>query len=149
MNRLSFALFGVVCAVLPAMAECTVSSVSVSQEWPWSPKVQIAVVLSGEGKTDIALSATWSGRSEPLELYGMNGLEGDTFQLSAGTSYLAWDPRAAGVTEGRADVAKPRCFWYAPCCRDAMGRPVAPPFRRKRTPREGNSAMTVEESSAP
>ena len=24
MNRLSFALFGVVCAVLPAMAECTV-----------------------------------------------------------------------------------------------------------------------------
>ena len=105
MNRLSFALFGVVCAVLPAMAECTVSSVSVSQEWPWSPKVQIAVVLSGEGKTDIALSATWAGRSEPLELYGMNGLEGDTFQLSAGTSYLAWDPRAAGVTDTLEDFA--------------------------------------------
>lgn len=26
-----------------------------------------------------------------------------------------------------------------------MGRPVAPPPRRKRAPREGNSAMTVEE----
>jgi len=26
-----------------------------------------------------------------------------------------------------------------------MGRPVAPPSRRKRTPREGHSAMTVEE----
>ena len=26
-----------------------------------------------------------------------------------------------------------------------MGRPVAPPSRRKRTPREGISAMTVEE----
>jgi len=105
MKRLLFALFGVACAGLSVMAECTVSSVSVSQEWPWSPKVQIAVVLSGEGKTDIALSATWAGRSEPLELCGMNGLEGSTFQLSAGTSYLAWDPRAAGVTDTLEDFA--------------------------------------------
>ena len=59
--------FCVLFAVLGAAAEPTISHVVVNQRWPWSEKVDVDFILSGE-TNDVEVTATWDTHPEPYRL---------------------------------------------------------------------------------
>ena len=67
-----------------AMAETTLSHVVVNQRWPWSEKVDVDFVLSGE-TNDVEVTATWDAHPEPYRL-------GTVFAAAPGRGRLTWDP---------------------------------------------------------
>ena len=67
-----------------AMAETTLSHVVVNQRWPWSEKVDVDFVLSGE-TNDVEVTATWDAHPEPYRL-------GTIFAAAPGRGRLTWDP---------------------------------------------------------
>lgn len=99
MNKLIVAVMLGLLAASAAEATPEVLSVSVRQRWPWSEKVDVDVVVNGEGTCDLDVSATWSGRSEPLKLTPLNGLSGRTCSIAAGQCRFVWDPAQAGIAE--------------------------------------------------
>ena len=52
---------------LGAAAETSVSDVVVNQRWPWSEKVDVDFVLSGEAG-DVEVTATWDAHPSPHRL---------------------------------------------------------------------------------
>ena len=71
-------------AALGATAETTISHVVVNQRWPWSEKVDVDFVLSGE-TNDVEVTATWDAHPEPYRL-------GTLFAVAPGRGRLTWDP---------------------------------------------------------
>ena len=71
-------------SALGAMAESLFSHVVVNQRWPWSEKVDVDFVLSGE-TCDVNVTATWAGHPEPYVL-------GLLFDAAPGHNRLTWDP---------------------------------------------------------
>lgn len=69
---------------LGAFAESTVSDVLVNQRWPWSGKVDVDFLLSGE-TSDVEVTATWDAHPTPYRL-------GTFFAAAPGHSRLTWDP---------------------------------------------------------
>ncbi len=69
---------------IPVMAATTISDVVVNQRWPWSEKVDVDFILSGDA-ADVDVTATWDGRSEPYSL-------GTLFSCTNGNNRLTWDP---------------------------------------------------------
>ena len=86
-------LFGsmVAVAAASAMAETTVSDVTVRQNWPWSGDVDIAFTLGGD-KSDVSVSATWDGQSEPVVLDADLGV--NLADLLPGKYTVRWTPPA-------------------------------------------------------
>ena len=98
MRTMSF-LFGsmVAVAAASAMAETTVSDVTVRQNWPWSGDVDIAFTLGGE-KSDVTVSATWDGQSEPVVLDA--DLSVNLADLLPGKYTVRWTPPANTALPG-------------------------------------------------
>jgi len=71
-------------AVLSATAQSSVSDVVVNQRWPWSEKVDVDFVLSGE-TNDVEVTARWDAHPEPYRL-------GTVFAAAPGRCRLTWDP---------------------------------------------------------
>ena len=71
----------------PVLAETAVSHVVVNQRWPWSEKVDVDFVLSGE-TNDVEATATWDAHPEPYRL-------GTLFSAAPGQRRLTWDPSAS------------------------------------------------------
>ena len=71
-------------AALAAAAATTVSHVVVNQRWPWSEKVDIDFVLSGDAG-DVNISAVWDAHKEP---YALGTIAGCT----PGSHRFTWDP---------------------------------------------------------
>lgn len=71
----------------PVLAETAVSHVVVNQRWPWSEKVDVDFVLSGE-TNDVEATATWDAHPEPCRL-------GTLFSVAPGQRRLTWDPSAS------------------------------------------------------
>jgi len=69
---------------LGAFAESTVSDVVVSQRWPWSEKVDVDFVLSGEAN-DVEVTARWDQHPGPYRL-------GTLFDCAPGQCRFTWDP---------------------------------------------------------
>lgn len=69
------------------------------QRWPFSPLVDIDVKLEASACTDIGLTATYDGATEPIDL-SMGLVEGST-TLLPGITHLVWDPVAAGLGENQ------------------------------------------------
>ena len=92
-------LFGsmVAVAAVSAMAETTVSDVTVRQNWPWSGDVDIAFTLGGE-KSDVTVSATWDGQSEPVVLDA--DLNVNLADLLPGKYTVRWTPPANTALPG-------------------------------------------------
>ena len=65
--------FLVLCAALPAVAEASASDVVVNQRWPWSEKVDVDFVLTGE-TSDVEVTARWDAHPEPYRLGTMFGV---------------------------------------------------------------------------
>ena len=76
--------FLVLCAALPAVAEASVSDVVVNQRWPWSEKVDVDFVLTGE-TNDVEVTARWDAHPEPYRL-------GTMFGVAPGRRRFSWDP---------------------------------------------------------
>ena len=74
-------------AAISASAEATVSDVVVNQRWPWSEKVDIDFVLSGE-TNDVEVTARWDAHPEPYRL-------GTLFTVAPGSRRLTWDPASS------------------------------------------------------
>ena len=72
------------CAALGAAAETPVSHVVVNQRWPWSEKVDVDFILSGE-TNDVEVTAVWDAHPEPYRL-------GTLFGAAPGSRRLTWDP---------------------------------------------------------
>ena len=70
--------------VLGAMAETTLSHVLVNQRWPWSEKVDVDFILSGE-TSDVEVMATWDAHPEPYRL-------GTLFSAAPGQNRFTWNP---------------------------------------------------------
>ena len=69
---------------LGAAAETSVSDVVVNQRWPWSEKVDVDFVLSGEA-SDVEVTATWDAHPSSYRL-------GTLFGVAPGQRRLTWDP---------------------------------------------------------
>ena len=74
----------VLCAAFAAEAETSVSHVVVNQRWPWSEKVDVDFVLSGEA-SDVEVTARWDAHPSPYRL-------GILFCVEPGAARLTWDP---------------------------------------------------------
>ena len=74
----------VLVTVLGAMAETTLSHVLVNQRWPWSEKVDVDFILSGE-TSDVEVMATWDAHPEPYRL-------GTLFSAAPGQNRFTWNP---------------------------------------------------------
>lgn len=72
---------------LGAFAESTVSDVLVNQRWPWSEKVDVDFLLSGE-TSDVEVTATWDAHPAPYHL-------GTLFAAAPGQHRLTWDPASS------------------------------------------------------
>ena len=72
---------------LPVLAETAISHVVVNQRWPWSEKVDVDFVLSGE-TNDVEVTATWDAHPGPYRL-------GTLFAVAPGQRRLTWDPSAS------------------------------------------------------
>ena len=66
------------------LADVTISDVVVNQRWPWSEKVDVDFVLSGE-TNDVEVTARWDQHPEPYRL-------GTLFAAAPGSHRLTWDP---------------------------------------------------------
>ena len=80
-------LWGALSAALGAVAEPLISDVVVNQRWPWSEKVDVDFVLSGE-TSDVEVTARWDAHPEPYRL-------GTLFAAAPGRNRLTWDPSAS------------------------------------------------------
>ena len=69
---------------LTAAAEVSISDVVVNQRWPWSEKVDVDFILSGE-MNDVEVTATWDGHPAPYRL-------GTLFGCAPGQRRFTWDP---------------------------------------------------------
>ena len=69
---------------LTAAAESSISNVVVNQRWPWSEKVDVDFILSGE-TNDVEVTATWDTHPAPYRL-------GTLFAAVPGHNRLTWDP---------------------------------------------------------
>lgn len=89
MNSLKIFLVGVFCAaaVPVAYAGTAVSHVVVNQRWPWSEKVDVDFILSGE-TNDVEVSARWDTHPEPYRL-------GTMFSVAPGQRRFTWDPASS------------------------------------------------------
>ena len=76
--------FMVLAAMSGVFAETTLSHVLVNQRWPWSEKVDVDFVLSGE-TSDVEVMATWDAHPEPYRL-------GTYFSAAPGQNRFTWDP---------------------------------------------------------
>ena len=68
----------------PGTVGAEVSTVVVNQRWPWSEKVDVDFILSGE-TNDVEVTATWDQHPEPFRL-------GTLFAAVPGQCRLTWDP---------------------------------------------------------
>ena len=68
----------------PALAETAISDVVVNQRWPWSEKVDVDFILSGEA-SDVEVTATWDAHPAPYRL-------GTLFAALPGHNRLTWNP---------------------------------------------------------
>ena len=68
----------------PTAAESSISDVVVNQRWPWSEKVDVDFILSGE-TNDVEVTATWDGHPAPYRL-------GTLFGCAPGQRRFTWDP---------------------------------------------------------
>ena len=82
-SRIAIGVMALV-AVLGAMAETTLSHVLVNQRWPWSEKVDVDFILSGE-TSDVEVMATWDAHPAPYRL-------GTLFGCAPGQNRFTWDP---------------------------------------------------------
>ena len=71
-------------AFASAVAEATLSRIVVNQRWPWSEKVDVDFVLTGE-TNDVEVTATWDTHPEPYRL-------GTVFAAAPGPCRFTWDP---------------------------------------------------------
>ena len=69
---------------LTASAGTSISDVVVNQRWPWSEKVDVDFVLSGQ-TNDVEVTATWDAHPEPYRL-------GTVFAAVPGQCRFTWDP---------------------------------------------------------
>ena len=69
---------------LTAAAESVISNVVVNQRWPWSEKVDVDFILSGD-TSDVEVTATWDAHPAPYRL-------GTLFAAASGHNRLTWDP---------------------------------------------------------
>jgi len=71
----------------PVFAETAISHIVVNQRWPWSEKVDVDFILSGE-TNDVEVTATWDTHPEPYRL-------GTLFAVAPGQRRFTWDPSAS------------------------------------------------------
>jgi len=71
-------------AALAAGAATSISNVVVNQRWPWSEKVDVDFILSGDA-SDVEVSATWDGHDEPFLLGALS-------DCAPGQHRVTWDP---------------------------------------------------------
>lgn len=71
----------------PAFAETAISHIVVNQRWPWSEKVDVDFILSGE-TNDVEVTATWDAHPAPYRL-------GTLFAVAPGQRRLTWDPASS------------------------------------------------------
>ena len=69
---------------LTASAESVISDIVVNQRWPWSEKVDVDFVLSGD-TNDVEVTATWDAHPAPYRL-------GTLFSAAPGQCRFTWDP---------------------------------------------------------
>ena len=69
---------------LAASAAASLSNVVVNQRWPWSEKVDVDFILSGE-KSDVEVTARWDAHPAPYRL-------GTLFGCAPGQCRFTWDP---------------------------------------------------------
>ena len=69
---------------LTVSAGSTISNVVVNQRWPWSEKVDVDFILSGEA-SDVEVTATWDAHPVPYRL-------GTIFGCAPGQRRFTWDP---------------------------------------------------------
>ena len=69
---------------LTAAAESVISNVVVNQRWPWSEKVDVDFILSGD-TSDVEVTATWDTHPAPYRL-------GTLFGCVPGQRRFTWDP---------------------------------------------------------
>ena len=69
---------------LATSAAASLSHVVANQRWPWSEKVDVDFILSGE-KSDVEVTARWDAHSAPYRL-------GTLFGCAPGQCRFTWDP---------------------------------------------------------
>ncbi len=79
--QLSFLVFA---AALAAGAATSISNVVVNQRWPWSEKVDVDFILSGDA-SGVEVSATWDGHDKPFLLGALS-------DCAPGQHRVTWDP---------------------------------------------------------
>ncbi len=71
-----------------------VSDVSARQRWPWSAKVDVSYIYTGENPTSVCFTATWRGQETPVDIVAVDAT--GTFLVTNGQHRFTWDPVAAG-----------------------------------------------------
>lgn len=79
-----------------ALAETSISDISIRQLWPWSGDVDIAFTVEGDdADAPVKFTAQYDG-VEPFEL-AEKDLAGDFFVAKAGRRHVRWSPKSAGL----------------------------------------------------
>ncbi len=82
--RIAFLLFILLSAATTAVADASISNIVVNQRWPWSEKIDVDFIVTGDS-CDVDVLATWDGRDEPCLLGTMSG-------CGHGQHTFTWDP---------------------------------------------------------
>jgi len=70
-----------------------VQNVVVRQRWPWSGKVDVDYLYTGEINTNMAFTATYRGCTSQLDLVGLDSA--GAFNVQPGQNRFEWDPASA------------------------------------------------------
>ncbi|MCR5414689.1 MAG: SUMF1/EgtB/PvdO family nonheme iron enzyme [Kiritimatiellae bacterium] len=74
-------------AAFPVHADTDISGVTVNQRWPWSEKVDVDFILTGDA-SDVEITARWDGRTEPYPLASIPS-------CLPGANRYTWDPSSS------------------------------------------------------
>ncbi|MFA7173151.1 MAG: SUMF1/EgtB/PvdO family nonheme iron enzyme [Kiritimatiellia bacterium] len=81
---------------MASIAEASlVTNVAVRQRWPWSDKVDIDYIYTGEANTNMSFTATYRGCTSLLDLVGL--ASAGAFNVQPGQNRFEWDPASAGL----------------------------------------------------
>ena len=96
MKKLGVAMSLVLATVSAQAALPEISNVVARQRWPWSGKVDIDFEVGAGDVCDLAVTATYDGCAEPVDLV-RNSTNLNVFGVGAGVYHFVWDPSADGL----------------------------------------------------
>lgn len=86
----------VMCTSALLAGDALIQNKVVRQRWPWSGKVDVDYLYTGDTVTSMTFTATWRGQSEPTNLVGI--ASAGAFRVKPGQNRFEWNPADFGLS---------------------------------------------------